>query len=447
MKKLCSLILALALTLSLAMIPAEAAGTRVAVDPSAQADRASVLQTLYEIEGQPMVLQSVAFEDAAGTWYANAAAWTAGAGIVTGDADGKLHGGRGVTRAELSVMLYRYAITKASVIMQEIGQQPVLSFGNSTGDSSMAEYVTSGNRYQSLAFMLCCDDTVRENGSKSKAQKMAELCEEFDWVPISMKNDWTTIYGEGVTYRGADDALAAIKARGVLRVGATGDYRPMSYLDPESGTYWGFDAELAEDLAAALDVKLEYVPTTWLTLMADTPAGKFDLAICGITITDARKEQALMSEGYLSNGKTVLCRAEDAGKYTGLAAINRPEVIVMENPGGLNEKFARENLPDATLVIHDVNEEIPGLVASSEADVMITEILEAGWYAGQDSRLATPLIYEPFTQGQLGILMPKGSESLLGYVNEFLKKEKASGRIDALAEEYIYQNSNDAAAA
>lgn len=90
-------------------------------------------------------------------------------------------------------------MNKVSVIMQEIGQQPVLSFGNSTGDSSMAEYVTSKNPYRSLAFMLCCDDTVRENGSTSKADKMFSLCEEFDWIPVSMKNDWKTIYGEGVT--------------------------------------------------------------------------------------------------------------------------------------------------------------------------------------------------------------------------------------------------------
>ena len=90
-------------------------------------------------------------------------------------------------------------MNKVSVIMQEIGQQPVLSFGNSTGDSSMAEYVTSGNAYKSLAFMLCCDDTERENGDEAKAQKMFDLCEEFDWIPISMKNDWTTIYGDGVT--------------------------------------------------------------------------------------------------------------------------------------------------------------------------------------------------------------------------------------------------------
>lgn len=230
-----------------------------------------------------------------------------------------------------------------------------------------------------------------------------------------------------------------IRERGVLKVGTAGDYKPMSFLDPETETYWGFDTELAEDLAASLGVEIEYVPTSWPTLMEDTLAGKYDLAICGITITDARKEQALMSDGYLQNGKTVLCRAEDADKFTSLEAINRSDVRVMENPGGLNEKFARENLPEATLIIHDVNQEIPGLIASGEADVMITEIMEAGYYVGQDSCLAAPLIYEPFTNGQLGVLMPKGSEDLLEYVNRFLAEEKETGRLDELAEKYIYR--------
>ena len=240
----------------------------------------------------------------------------------------------------------------------------------------------------------------------------------------------------------ADNELSvteAIRERGVLKVGTAGDYQPMSYLDPETDTYVGFDAELAEDLAESMGVKTEFVKTSWPTLMEDTIAGKFDLAICGITVTDARKEQALMSEGYLHNGKTVLCRAEDADKYTSIEAINHPEVRVMENPGGLNEKFARENLPDATLIIHDVNQEIPGLVASGEADVMITEIMEAGYYVGQDDRLAAPLIYEPFTDGLLGVLMPQGSEELLDYVNDFLEEERESGRIEELAEEYIYR--------
>ena len=235
----------------------------------------------------------------------------------------------------------------------------------------------------------------------------------------------------------SQDSLSAVRSRGVLLVGATGDYRPMSYLEPETGEYVGFDAALAEDLASALGVRLEFVPTTWPTLMDDTLAGKFDLAVCGITITSARKELALMSDGYLGNGKTVLCRAEDADKYISLEAINRPEVRVMENPGGLNEKFARANLPQAALTIHPVNKEIPGLVASGKADVMITEIMEAEYYVSQDSRLTAPLLNNPFTRGELGFLLPPGSESLLKFVNVFIARERESGRLDELGEIYL----------
>ena len=198
------------------------------------------------------------------------------------------------------------------------------------------------------------------------------------------------------------DALQAVRERGVLLVGATGDYQPMSFLNQETKTYVGFDAALAEDFA------------------------------CGITITDARKKQALMSDGYLVNGKTVLCRKEDAAKYTSLAAINRPEVRVMENPGGLNEKFARANLPQATLTIHPVNEEIPRLIAEGKADVMITEIMEAAFYCSRDARLAAPLINAPFTHGQLGALLPPGNEALRDCFNLFLQQLRQTGRLAEL---------------
>ena len=99
-------------------------------------------------------------------------------------------------------------MNKVTVIAQEIGTQPVLSFGNSTGDSSMAEYVTTNNPYASLAFMLCCDDTERENGNVDKAGKMFTLCETYGWIPVSMKEDWTTIYGDGVTRKAPEPVLA-----------------------------------------------------------------------------------------------------------------------------------------------------------------------------------------------------------------------------------------------
>ncbi len=90
-------------------------------------------------------------------------------------------------------------MNKVSVIEQEIGQQPVLCFGNSSGDAAMANFTINNNKYKSGAYMLCCDDLERENGNKEKADKMRESCKENGYTAISMKNDWTTIYGDNVT--------------------------------------------------------------------------------------------------------------------------------------------------------------------------------------------------------------------------------------------------------
>ena len=90
-------------------------------------------------------------------------------------------------------------MNKVHHIIREIGQTPLLSFGNSNGDSSMANYVMSNKNHEGLAFMLLCDDIVRENGNKAKADKFRASCEANGWIPVSMEQDWKTIYGDNVT--------------------------------------------------------------------------------------------------------------------------------------------------------------------------------------------------------------------------------------------------------
>jgi cyclohexadienyl dehydratase len=231
--------------------------------------------------------------------------------------------------------------------------------------------------------------------------------------------------------------VAEIIERGTLLVGTTGDYRPLSFCE-DDGTYWGFGIEVAREIANSLGVKISFVKTSWPTLTADvlTVPQIFDLAMGGITITDARRETMLMSEGYLANGKTILCRASESDRFKSLADIDQPEVRVMVNPGGLNEKFAHENLTHATIIVHPKNEEIPSRIAEGEADVMITEITEAPYYVQTDSRLAAPLLNEPFTHGEIGVLMQKGQEDLLQMVNNVIRKMKDNGNLRQLHEKY-----------
>ena len=231
--------------------------------------------------------------------------------------------------------------------------------------------------------------------------------------------------------------VAQIAERGTLLVGTTGDYRPLSYREAD-GNYWGFGIEVAGKIAERLGVSIEFVQTSWPTLTADVLAEPqtFDLAIGGITITDARRETMLMSDGYLCNGKTILCRADEADRYGSLADVDRPEVRVMVNPGGLNEKFALANLTQAQIIVHERNEEIPSLVAEGQADVMITEITEAPWYVQNDARLSAPLLSSPFTHGEIGVLMRKGQDDLLALVNAVIAQMKADGSLRGLHEKY-----------
>ena len=242
---------------------------------------------------------------------------------------------------------------------------------------------------------------------------------------------------DNATEQSDNGKVAEILDRGTILFGTTGDYRPLSFCEPD-GTYWGFDIEVANEIARRLGVDIEFEKTSWPTLTADvlTVPQIFDLAIGGITITDTRRETMLMSEGYLANGKTILCRTSEADRYKSLADIDKPEVTVMVNPGGLNEQFANENLTHANIVIHSKNEEIPTLIAEGKADVMITEITEAPYYVQTDTRLAAPLLNAPFTHGEIGVLMQKGQDDLLQMVNNVIRQMKADGSLRKLHEKY-----------
>jgi hypothetical protein len=90
---------------------------------------------------------------------------------------------------------------KVAAIVREIGRQPVLAFGNSMGDASMLCYTLDRNPHRAMAFALLADDTKREYGSEAVADAMRSACAENGWMPISMRDDWVTIYGEDVHVR------------------------------------------------------------------------------------------------------------------------------------------------------------------------------------------------------------------------------------------------------
>ena len=229
--------------------------------------------------------------------------------------------------------------------------------------------------------------------------------------------------------------LDDILARGVLRVGTTGDYKPFSYR-VGTGDFIGLDIALAGDLAKSLGVKLQLVPTTWGALMADLGEDRFDLAMGGISVSLERQKKAWFSIPILRDGKTPIARCEDARKYQTLADIDRPEVRLIVNPGGTNERFARTHAPHASLTVFPDNVAIFGRIAAGEADVMITDAIEARLQQRLHPSLCAIHPEAPFDFSEKAVLLPRDA-ALKAYVDQWLHQAIESGAFARLNDQWL----------
>lgn len=93
-------------------------GTGTGFAPGGTVTRGMVYQTLYNLEGRPAVAEGATFSDAAGTWYADAAAWAEDEGLTTGTGGGLFSGDRAMTRQELAKVFADYA-RRAGIVPRE----------------------------------------------------------------------------------------------------------------------------------------------------------------------------------------------------------------------------------------------------------------------------------------------------------------------------------------
>ena len=219
--------------------------------------------------------------------------------------------------------------------------------------------------------------------------------------------------------------LDRIRAAGVLRVGTTGDYTPFSLRRPD-GSYEGADIDMAHDLAATIGVRLEFVPSVWVELLDDFLAGRFDIAMGGVTVTGPRAERAFFSIPTFVDGKRPLCRLADRDRFTSIAAIDQPGVRVIANPGSANEAFARANFTRPLVTIHHDNASVFAELAAGRADVMVTDGLEADHQARLHPELCAVPVAAPFTRLEKSYMFAR-DPALKAFIDRWLGAAFASG--------------------
>ena len=230
--------------------------------------------------------------------------------------------------------------------------------------------------------------------------------------------------------------LDIVQKAGVLRICTPGDYRPFSFQKADAD-FEGIDVDLMASLSASLGVKPQWVKTSWSNLMGDMTGGKCDLAVGGISVTTERQKRAFFSTAYMVNGKTPIARCADMAKFQSVADIDKPNVKVIFNPGGSNERFARASFKQAQMTLHPENLTIFDELLAGRADVFVTESAEAITQQRLKPGLCAINPDKPLQYGEMAYLLPRDDVAFKAYVDQWLHLSKAGGDYQRVVDRWL----------
>lgn len=230
----------------------------------------------------------------------------------------------------------------------------------------------------------------------------------------------------------AESVLQEVLNSGVLKVGTTGDWNPMTMKDVATNSYTGYDIDVMTQLAADLGVEVEFVPTDWRTLVSGISAGTYHMT-GSASVTPSRAKVAGYSQPYFSLGTVPLINAKDADRFTDWDDLNAAGVKVAATLGTTQEQQVKSFFPDAEHIIVDAPARDFQEVLAGRADAHITSNVEALQLVKRYPQLMIVPVSEPRARALVAMLLPQDDQVWINYVNTWISTKKEGGFFDELA--------------
>ncbi|MGI9395532.1 MAG: transporter substrate-binding domain-containing protein, partial [Boseongicola sp.] len=221
----------------------------------------------------------------------------------------------------------------------------------------------------------------------------------------------------------AQSALNEILDTGILKVGTTGDWNPMTVRDPATNAYKGFDIDVMSELASDLGVEVEFVPTDWKTLVNGVVAGKYHMT-GSASISPPRMKVAGFSASYIAVEIFPFTHTDKVDNFDGYDSINQPGVKVATTLGTTFEALVREWFPNADIKVVEAPARGFQEVIAGRADVFITSNIEG-------STLVTKFPVTrvkntgPRAPTPIAMLLPQDDQVWINYVNNWVQVKQA----------------------
>jgi cyclohexadienyl dehydratase len=231
--------------------------------------------------------------------------------------------------------------------------------------------------------------------------------------------------------------IVGLPAAGVdpqpLRVGSSGDYAPFSVASADAdGELAGFDVVLARAYAEDRNRPLELVRFRWPLLLADLEAGRFEVAMSGVTVRPDRSVAGRFSVPMAETGAVVLARGTD--RWRGLDDLDRSRVRIGVNAGGHLERVARMRFSRATLIAIPDNAAVRRAFAEGQVDAVVSDTAEAPAWEGDVGDFVR---LGPFTRDRKAFLVRADAGELAADLDDWILERERDGTLARMRREYL----------
>jgi cyclohexadienyl dehydratase len=258
------------------------------------------------------------------------------------------------------------------------------------------------------------------------------------WIGHVFENPWeelmrilTTIFASvllmlAVNQANAASALQDILKNGVLKVGTTGDWNPMSVKDPATNSYKGYDIDIMTELAKDLGVELEFVPTSWKTLVNGVVSGTYHMT-GSASISPSRMKVAGFSSSYIAVEIRPFTTSDKLSRFNGWDSINKADVKVAATLGTTFEKHVKNWFPDSEIKAISAPALQHQEVLSGRSDVFVTSNIEGATLMKKFNNLRAISVESARAPSPIAMLLPQDDQVWINYVNNWIKIKTARG--------------------
>jgi cyclohexadienyl dehydratase len=222
---------------------------------------------------------------------------------------------------------------------------------------------------------------------------------------------------------------------GEIKVGTTGDWNPMTFKDPSSNEYRGFEIDIVNELALDMGVKLVIVPTEWKTLVNGILSNKYDISTSA-SLSAKRALSAGYTNSYFKLATVPLTLKNNLNKFKSWEDINQKNIKVAVTLGTTQEQQAKQLFPKATLNIIESPARDFQEVLAGRSEVHITSNIEAASLIKQYPELSIIPVKESKYPTPLAWLTPQDDQVWINYLNHWISIKQAQGFFDKMMNKY-----------